>query len=179
MLTAIACSPAAAHIAMSFPEPREEAQKTGPCGSAVSTRGSTVNTFQPGETITVRWLETIDHRGFFRVAFDVAGNDALDFDGGELGRLTDPAGGNDEWSLDVTLPDTPCSTCTLQLIQDMTGGTYFQCADLVLLGPDGLPPPPPEPTGCSALHAAQEGPPITALAALGALLLLRLRRRRS
>ncbi len=50
------------------------------------------------------------------------------------------------WESTITLPNTPCDNCVLQLIQDMGGDTanpvgdlpnthdlYFQCADIVIL----------------------------------------------
>jgi MYXO-CTERM domain-containing protein len=45
-----------------------------------------------------------------------------------------------EFDLDVTLPDTPCDPCVLQMIQVMTtsggafNGNYYQCADIVIEG---------------------------------------------
>ena len=40
-------------------------------------RGTNVTTFQPGETITVTWTETVDHPGHYRIAFDDDGTDGL------------------------------------------------------------------------------------------------------
>src|SRR5690606_34862668 len=54
-----------------------------------------------------------------------------------------------DWEIEVTLPQTPCTNCTLQLIQVMEGSTlggtvdgtklasmstYYACVDLVLTG---------------------------------------------
>ena len=70
------CS-ARAHDVLNFPPPWvvEDAlgdpQKVAPCGvdSTVNyTPSNIVTTFAPGQTITVRWQETIAHDGWFRIA---------------------------------------------------------------------------------------------------------------
>lgn len=138
LLTVVSAFPAAAHIRMDFPIGRysDDFLKDTPCGKgAGDPRSGNVNTFEPGATITVRFTETIDHAGFYRVAFDEDGADAADFDAAdaELGRLDDPADPDGvEKTIAVTLPDVECARCTLQLTQDMTGSLYYQCADLVL-----------------------------------------------
>ena len=149
-----------AHVELTSPAQRYPAAnqfqldlKDPPCGRAGNPPGEVERTvFAPGETITVRWDEFVGHPGHFRIAFDPDGDD----------DLADPAGyddlytpgvlvladgiphedGKQFYAYDVTLPDMPCQTCTLQLIQVMTdkppwgpaGGTdiYYQCADLVL-----------------------------------------------
>ena len=49
--------------------------KDGPCGRAGGARGTNIYTYAPGETITVSVMETIPHPGYFRIAFDVDGDD--------------------------------------------------------------------------------------------------------
>lgn len=111
-----------------------------------------VTTYNAGDTITVKVHEVIGHAGRWRIAFDPDGADLGDFNANILLDVEDPAGsdGNvglgDLWQWDVTLPDTPCDNCTLQVLQVMNGdtvdpvpdptgqSTYFQCADLILLG---------------------------------------------
>jgi hypothetical protein len=129
-------------------------------------------TFAPGDEITVRFDEYVGHAGRFRIAFDPDGADLADFNEHILLDEPDPTGnmGNmgqaSIWQFQVTLPDMECDNCTLQLIQVMDnnqtdpvpdpmlrGGTYFQCADLVLA--DGTPPggiPPAAPSD----HLGQE-----------------------
>ena len=76
---------AAAHIDMIQPPPREVGSsrepnsdlKQGPCGQIASGRTSRVSVFEPGETIEVTWRETINHRGYYRIAFDRDGDDAF------------------------------------------------------------------------------------------------------
>ncbi len=153
------CSaPAAAHMIISSHETRDGAEqlKDGPCGADGSVRGDVIHTFEAGSTIELRWDEFIPHPGHYRLAFDEDGQD--DF--------VDPAGYEDfytndavlvddlfphqrneidgTWVYELQLPDTPCTNCTLQLVQMMTDkppyvvGTndlYYNCLDLVLTAP--------------------------------------------
>ncbi|MDC0719749.1 SCE4755 family polysaccharide monooxygenase-like protein [Nannocystis bainbridge] len=143
-------SAALAHIRLIEPAPRHEQQKRGPCGAGSEDgRGEVVSTFRPGQTITVRWQETVAHPGYFRIAFDEEGQDAF-ADPAEAGQSGDPAvvlvdliadkEGTQTYEQAVTLPDVACERCTLQLVQVMTdkgpygdgNDLYYQCADLVL-----------------------------------------------
>jgi MYXO-CTERM domain-containing protein len=176
---------ASAHIALTSPRPRSDAQKEGPCGAAGSTRGTNVTTFRPGETITVAWTETVDHPGHYRIAFDDNGNDSFqlpnrpddNFPQTLVDQIADrPSGGS--YTQQITLPNMTCTNCTLQLIQVMTttvpyNSFYFQCADIVLS--DGTPEPEPDETdgGCSTGSSSGL---IVALSVLG--LAVRRRRRR-
>jgi hypothetical protein len=129
-------------------------------------------TFAPGETITVQFDEYVAHAGRFRIAFDPDGADLTEFNQNILLDVPDPTGNSGNmgqgslWQFQVTLPDMTCDNCTLQLIQVMDGnttdpvpdpvlrgGTYFQCADIVLAA--GTPAggvPPANPTA----HLGQE-----------------------
>ena len=151
-------TPAAAHITLMYPAPRttEAGQKgPAPCGVLGPRKP---NTFRPGQTITVKWLETIGHPGHFRLAFDSDGMDdfkdptsftdiqvtpiAPILADGVLKHTNSP--GNVMREVQITFPNMTCSTCTLQLLQMMTdkppfgpgGGDdlYRQCADIVLAG---------------------------------------------
>ena len=119
-------------------------------------------TFAPGDSIIVRFDEYVGHSGRYRIAFDPDGADLDDFNENILLDEPDPVGsagniGEDSlWEFEVILPDMTCDNCTLQLIQVMDGnttdkvqnpvdrgGTYFQCADIVLAEgtlPGGIPP---------------------------------------
>ncbi|MCB9678923.1 MAG: lytic polysaccharide monooxygenase [Alphaproteobacteria bacterium] len=117
---------------------------------------SRATTFESGETITVQFYETVGHSGRYRIAFDADGADMEDFNDWILLDVPDTAGstgnvdGSQLWEFEVTLPDISCDNCTLQLVQMMDGNTtdpvpdpagrssYYQCADLVLVG--GPPP---------------------------------------
>ncbi len=143
-------APAFAHIQLREPAQRETAQKTGPCGSADSVRG-VESTFRPGETIVVRWEETINHPSHYRISFDVDGTDdfadpptMMDFysnDAVLLDEIVDEEQASQE--VEITLPNVTCDNCTLQLVQVMydkppyeVGGNdlYYQCADIILAG---------------------------------------------
>ena len=175
--------PAAAHIALKVPAPRTTAQKAGPCGAAGSTRGSTVTTYQPGETITVEWDETVDHPGHFRIAFDDDGQDGLlnpvtstdNFAFTLADRIADKAGGH--YTQQITLPTTPCTNCTLQLMQVMQvtepyNSFYWQCADITIAGDV---PPPDDTGGDSGGCSTGGGSGAGMLLVLGALLVRRRR----
>lgn len=142
-----------AHIDLTSPAPRhaDDQQKVSPCGARGDARGETVTVFEPGETITVTWNETIDHPGHFRIMFDDDGFDDFPEPANEndlcepgvdkgclLDGIADKKGGS--YSAEVTLPDVECDNCTLQLIQVMTdrrpATLYYRCADLVLKSSD-------------------------------------------
>jgi uncharacterized protein (TIGR03382 family) len=155
-------SVAFAHIALTYPPPRTTSLKQGPCGVAGSVRGTNVTTLAPGSTITVKWNETIDHPGHYRISFDADGQDfivpptangttegmtnvvkdlILDVQGGTVPR---------PYQFDITLPNMECTNCTLQVIQLMTDkppyttdaasdDIYYQCADITLAAPSSMP----------------------------------------
>jgi len=110
--------------------------KTGPCGNYPRT--TTPALFEPGQQITVQWEETINHPGYFRIAFSPA--DDLGFDQNILYQVQDDQ--NDQllphfYSATINLPAEPCQFCSLQLIQYMTEvdppGKYFSCADIQIV----------------------------------------------
>jgi hypothetical protein len=144
---------ASAHIALVSPSPRSSSQKVGPCGAGASVRG-TPTVVAAGSVLRVRWNETIDHPGHFRISFDDSGDDAFVDPASAMDTYTNAAvllddiadkkGG--EYEVEVKLPDVACDKCTLQLIQLMTDkapyqpGTndlYYQCADLTLVRAQG------------------------------------------
>jgi hypothetical protein len=153
-------SDAERHVCLTFPVPRVGAdctrsspQKVGPCGQAG--RSANVNEFSAGETITVRFTETVNHPSHYRISFnpngdafadptsvdDKAGGPLVLFDG-----ITDDEAADQQ--IQITFPNVECASCTLQLIQVMydkggngfggrtaEGGNddiYYSCADIVL-----------------------------------------------
>lgn len=119
------------------PRSQNDGIKTGPCGS--DPRSSNPPAFSPGQQITVTWEETINHPGSFRIAFSQA--DDVGFDDHILYQVDDDQDDLDvphDYSATITLPDTQCLNCTLQLIQYMTDrnppSQYYSCADLQLVG---------------------------------------------
>jgi hypothetical protein len=130
--------------------------KEAPCGVTGDSRTtdvSRITTYAPGETITVTWIESIDHEpAYYRIALDMDGQDNLldptGYDDPDtaapilLNHIEDPPGSGGEESITVTLPNETCDTCTLQLIQVMgdklevwgDDDVYHQCADIVIAG---------------------------------------------
>lgn len=157
---------AEAHIHLTSPLSRTDSntgdQKAQHCGVAGQGRiASRVTVFQPGQTITVTWAETINHPGHFRIAFqpdgDVFGIPPIGngppatFPSLDQTGMTDSAGAlilkdfiaDGTSTTQVTLPSMECDNCTLQFIQVMTdkapytvdansNDIYFNCADITL-----------------------------------------------
>ncbi len=57
-----------AHIDMDWPAMSGVNQKAFPCGAIAGAPAGAQHTFRPGQTITIRYTETIGHEGNFRVA---------------------------------------------------------------------------------------------------------------
>ncbi len=151
-LVAAACAsgarPARAHIELMSPEPRTLELKVAPCGLRVP-RGSNVTHYDPGQTITVRWQETVPHPGHYRISFDADGDDDFVDPGSFTDLNTVPSvmidniadrDGTGLYTQQLTLPNITCDRCTLQVIQVMTdkppygdgNDVYHQCADLII-----------------------------------------------
>jgi hypothetical protein len=172
----LASSLASAHVRLTYPTPRYPTPammnsstdiKTGPCGRANDSRTtdmSRVTVLEPGATIAVRFTETVDHPGFYRISFDNDGQDAFvaptmrsqvqtapPFTMPTLvDNITDIEGGG-MYTTMVTLPNVECERCTLQLIQVMVANSvnswtatgadpdiYFTCADIALRRTGGM-----------------------------------------
>ncbi len=194
-LTLTTPRPAAAHLELLEPPPRHaNALKTGPCGSGEDVRGREYTRFEPGQTITIRWDEYIDHPGWYRVSFDPDGADDFvdpaspdDFDNNPsilLDNIVDREGGG-EYEVEVTLPDLTCERCTLQVIQVMLDkppygdgdDLYYQCADLVLGDGENIPDE-DDAGGCACASASGSRSPAATAMLLALLLLPPLARRR-
>jgi hypothetical protein len=138
-------------------------QKDGPCGGVTGTPTGTVTTVQAGETITLRWQETIYHSGHWRIA---VARDRSELQDPAVASMVDsrcnyPAGAADvpaEYPVlmdnlfprtaplaaaqmfehEITIPDMNCELCTLQVIQFMTNHAppciYYHCADITIIG---------------------------------------------
>ncbi len=193
-----------AHIRMTFPTNRYgDEQKSEPCGRAGGARSGNVNVFEPGETITIEFTETIDHPSHYRVSFDSDGDDDFcypasmdDFftcDTVVLDNIADaPAAAQ---TIEFTFPDIECENCTLQVVQVMydkasiwgDNDLYFNCADIALRAadpnaPDAGTTPDPDPEvggdgGCAVAHRDAGGAPLGVLLLIS-LVALSSRRRR-
>jgi uncharacterized protein (TIGR03382 family) len=124
-------------------------QKQQHCGDPAVTRTARVTTLAPGSTITVKWAETIQHTGWFRIAFQPNGevfgippasngpnsnNMPSNWPTEDRTGLTDPVNGSivlkdrildGTLMTDVTLPNVECTNCTLQFIQVMTRAANY------------------------------------------------------
>lgn len=173
-LMALASSSASAHVRLDSPQRRYDDMKQGSCGRGFGADGRTsrFSRFEPGETITMAWTETVDHEGSWVVAFDDDGADEGDFEANILHVEEDPRNQSGQtWSAEVTLPDTECTNCTLRLVQIMTtspnpspGDFYYQCADIVLGDGESAPA---QVEGCSQGVGSEAGVVALALAMLG------------
>ena len=181
MFGAVFAAPAAqAHIELLEPASRypSDGNKSCPCGQGDSNSVCSVpaeessdpnrssdpdkiTVLEAGATIIVKFDEYIGHAGRFRVAFDDDGADLADFNDHVLADIPDPSDSTGMREIEVTLPDTPCENCTLQLIQAMHGdtenpvadpaslSTYYACADIVLVPKGSSPSGPSQPVGDS------------------------------
>lgn len=107
---------ALAHAELLEPPPREanDGVKVGPCGTVP--RGTAFTQLQPGQQLTVKWKETIDHSGCFDILFSPAN----DQNWVRLTRIPDEGGTpNRNYQTTVTLPNTTCASCTLAMRQIM------------------------------------------------------------
>lgn len=123
--------------------------KNGPCGGVA--RGNNPKVLTAGNTITLRWVETIQHPGKYHFEFSPAGDTnwvrwkTVDDD---QDNQTLPHA----YSTTVTIPanTTPCTACTFRLVQEMTDRNpptfYYSCGDIQInAAPGASPNPSPDP----------------------------------
>lgn len=150
---AMTFSSASAHTVLKSPAPlsADADAKVGPCGCTFEP-GATkpcdamynVQTLTAGTTVNVTWTETIQHTGKFRVAFSSKAPEDVtvaDMDGGVLweGNDNNPTAPKDI-SQPITVPNTPCDLCTIQVRQFMENAAspyYFTCAAVKIVAPSG------------------------------------------
>lgn len=135
------------HARLIEPAPRNAGSgiKTGPCGNIPRTNNPRV--LVAGSQLTVRWEETINHPGRYYISFSASGDQG--FEQNRLATVVDTqdmpigTGPNHQYSTVINIPDTPCTDCTLQLIQSMEENPlaptlYYSCADIriVALNPN-------------------------------------------
>lgn len=127
--------------------------KASPCGGVARTSTPTVLT--AGQRLVLHWEETINHPGYYRIAFSQDGDvfpPAL-----PAPTAQTPASstlwvpfvldipGQSNYQASVTVPDVACTNCTLQMIQYMTESNpptmYYSCADIEIRRPAASPVP--------------------------------------
>ena len=147
-------------------------QKITPCGvdptkPSTFTVTNAVTTLHVGDKVTFNWTETIPHDGHFRISLAINSRDELkdptvtkmNSDGtaadveistaypvlaDNLFPHTEASvSANKAYTYSVTIPNTPCTKCTLQLLQFMANHPldpsyfYHQCADVTILAAAG------------------------------------------
>lgn len=143
--------------------------KVGPCGGIARTANPTI--LQAGQQLTIQFEETVNHPGYYRIAFSPAG-DAFP-DPFPVPTAATPASstlwvpyiedlpGVSQYSATVTVPNTPCTQCSLQMIQYMTESNpptmYYSCADIEIRAV-GDPMPSPTPVQTFAPIPPVSGP---------------------
>jgi uncharacterized membrane protein YgcG len=147
-------------------------QKITPCGvdsTVTYTPTNTVTTVHAGDKVTVSWTETVPHDGHFRISLAINSRSELldpavtkmNSDGTAaqvaistsypvladdlFDHLASSVSPGKAYTTTVTIPNTPCAKCTLQLLQFMANHPldpsyfYHQCADLTIIGSGGAP----------------------------------------
>ncbi len=152
---------ASAHILMMNPSPvsNDDNAKSGPCGcyfgaaaedpnedttAVACPAGYKTTQLTAGSKVTVAWKETVNHSGKFRVAVSAKPINLVtraDLDGSVLydGDDTNTVSGG-LVSTTITVPDTPCTNCVLQLRQFMSGAAkpyYYTCAAIDIVSASG------------------------------------------
>ncbi|MDI1447558.1 SCE4755 family polysaccharide monooxygenase-like protein [Polyangium sp. 6x1] len=154
-------SSAFAHALLMNPPPltNDDNAKSGPCGcyfgagpedpaedgtaAACPASGYKVTDLVVGQQVQVTWKETVNHNGKFRVSISTKAIDTVtraDLDGAvyyEAADANSQSGGL--VSATLTVPDTPCQNCVLQLRQYMEGAAkpyYYSCAAINITDPN-------------------------------------------
>jgi hypothetical protein len=137
-----------AHISVDGPITPRSADvglKVGPCGNIPRTDRPTI--LKAGATVTIEWQETINHPSRYEFYFSPSGDQNWSL----LKVVPDTQDGTADlphnYSTQITLPNQPCTDCTLQLIQVMLENpaaptNYYSCADIQLTQ-QGVTQPPP------------------------------------
>jgi len=157
----LAGSSAFAHAVLMNPQPltNDDDAKSGPCGcyfgagpedpaedgtaAACPGSGYNVANLTVGQTLQVTWKETVNHNGMFRVALSTKAINTVtraDLNNGVIYEAADQnAQSGGLVSATITVPDTPCQNCVIQLRQFMEGASkpyYYSCAAVNIVDPN-------------------------------------------
>lgn len=152
------------HARLTFPVPRNNNSgiKTGPCGGLA--RSANPMVFKGGDTITVRWEETVQHPGRYIFSLSLANDQG--FQNNVLATVIDVQDNPNNiphlYQTQIKLPDIDCPACTFQMIQSMEENParptyYYSCADIVIQPSVAAQPPPPPPPAPPTMPPGNEG----------------------
>ncbi|MBK9259025.1 MAG: lytic polysaccharide monooxygenase [Polyangiaceae bacterium] len=158
---AFVTSNASAHALLMNPPPltSDDNAKSGPCGCFFGAGPEDPNEdatasacpadykstpLVAGSKLQVTWKETVNHTGKFRISLSTKPINLVtraDLDGAVLYEGDDTNGVNGGLiSTTITVPDTPCTNCVIQLRQFMAGASkpyYYSCAAIDIESPSG------------------------------------------
>ncbi len=137
-----------AHISLDVPKARSTPNlKTAPCGASSPGTPQVIEGWTAGARVVVEYTETIDHPSHYRLALSREGDSAFVDPASLMDKATDgielldgiedlDQGNNRKGTIEVVLPDEPCESCVLQLMQIMydkpSAPFYYQCADIAI-----------------------------------------------
>lgn len=173
VITLLAPLAASAHTVLINPKPltNNDNLKTAPCGCVFDSGEANecpadfmVTQYDPGESITVTFNETINHNGDFRVSFvpkppsEVVEADFTDATVQET--IDDTTAAGELSDVELTLPNMPGVEGTIQVRQFMMGADapyYYTCASVKIAGPTGEGGGSPSTGGASGEGGAASG----------------------
>ena len=118
-----------------------------PCGPQSTVRSQNPAVLVVGEEITVNYEETINHTGTYQLRFTEDQVTWVDLAPSQVDDDTAIVNNQaNQYSFTFTVPDTPCTNCMIQFVQDMAGNNHYKsCADVIIT--PAAAPPPAQPTG--------------------------------
>lgn len=113
-----------------------------PCGSTNAARGTNPVVLVVGETITADFEETIGHTGTFQLSFSPMGQvNFTPLVPSQTDDATAVGAVPNKGRFQFTVPNTPCTDCTIQFTQDMAGTLHYKSCVDVIITPVNAPPP--------------------------------------
>ncbi len=114
-------------------------KEPAPCGGAAVNESRRAE-LTAGESLELKWEETVNHPGHYRIAFSPDGVTGFDDNiiQDNIEDTQDDANVPHQYSLTITVPDIECDKCAFQLIQVMTENpaaprNYNSCADVKIV----------------------------------------------
>eukprot|EP01095_Lingulamoeba_sp_RSL-Kostka_P002307 TRINITY_DN13153_c0_g1_i1.p1 TRINITY_DN13153_c0_g1~~TRINITY_DN13153_c0_g1_i1.p1 ORF type:complete len:232 (+),score=79.52 TRINITY_DN13153_c0_g1_i1:62-757(+) len=119
------------HAILNDPEPRTDNDNltNGPCGN--TDPGNPTTTLEPG-TRTIDFDATIPHAGEFLISLSINPDQEYDI---ILAENIEASRDQENFQIDVQIPDIDCQNCAIQMIQQANiGPDYYSCADVIING---------------------------------------------